>query len=79
MPDGLDSTLLRAFGRGNKPKAPGRGSVPLKEDDKDLLMTSLREQLRKVKAKNKAVGQETTVKTAGQATPVLKLEGIFLT
>ncbi|CAE7659964.1 unnamed protein product, partial [Symbiodinium sp. CCMP2592] len=74
VPDELDSTPLGAFGRGNKPKAPGRGSVPLKADDKDLLITSLREQLRKAKAKNKAMGQETTVKAAGHKTsapPVL--------
>ena len=70
MPDELDSAPRGAFGRGNKPKAPGHGSVPLKANEKDLFITSLREQLRNAKAKNKAVEQKTTVKTEGQETPV---------
>ena len=41
VPGWLDETRLSLAARGNKPKAPGRGAVPLKADEKDLRIARL--------------------------------------
>ena len=48
LPENLDDTLVQLSARGNKPKAPGRGSVPLKADEKDLLIAHLRNKVRQM-------------------------------
>lgn len=46
-PDTVDCTLVSLATRGNKRKAPPRGSVPLLADQKDLRIAELEAQLRK--------------------------------
>jgi hypothetical protein len=48
VPEWVDETLLSVAARGNKPKAPGRGAVPLKADEKDLRIVQLEAQLRRL-------------------------------
>ena len=48
IPDWLDATPLSLAARGNKPRAPGRGAVPLKADEKDLRIARLEATIRKM-------------------------------
>ena len=59
LPENLDDTLVQLSARGNKPKAPGRGSVPLKADEKDLLIAHLRNKVRQME-RNQVNASEVT-------------------
>lgn len=48
IPDDLDPTPVGMAARGNKPRAAVRRSMPLKADEKDLLICQLRNQVKKL-------------------------------
>ena len=48
IPEDLDPTPVGVAARGNKPKAAHRRSMPLKADEKDLLICQLKSQLHKM-------------------------------
>ena len=50
LPEDLDDTPLALGSRGNKRKAPARGAVPIRADEKDLYIQKLEVQLRRLKA-----------------------------
>lgn len=55
LPKRLDDTPLSlAMRGGNKPKAPGRGAVPLMADEKDSRIAQLEAQLRKMKGQTQS-------------------------
>ena len=48
LPDWVDDVPLALSARGNKPKAPGRGAVPITADEKDRLIAQLQAQVCKL-------------------------------
>ena len=47
-PETLDTTAVSMMARGNKRKAPGRGAVPLRADEKDVRIAQLEAKVRKL-------------------------------
>eukprot|EP00973_Karenia_brevis_P054956 7641325-Karenia_brevis.AAC.1 len=56
-PDTVDQTPLAPRSRGNKPRAPPRGAVPLKADEKDAKIVELQAQVAKLKKTQASTGK----------------------
>ena len=73
VPDWLDATPVSLGARGNKPRAPGRGAVPLKADEKDLHIARLEAQVRKLTGKKIPEPKRMRVSDRHVTTPALWL------
>jgi hypothetical protein len=69
-PEALDATPVAIAARGNKPKAPGRGAVPLRADQKDVRIAHLEAQLRKLISPKSQAAKKRPHSQVAQVQPV---------
>ena len=67
--EALDATPVAIAARGNKPKAPGRGAVPLRADQKDVRLAHLEAQLRKLTSPKSQAAKKRPHSQVAQAQP----------
>ena len=70
MPSFLDETNIQLPLRGNKPRAPPRGAVPMKAEAKDALILELKRKIRKLECQDQVpVVPAVTRRVRGKMSP----------